>query len=79
MKLNVELIQYIETLVKTARSVGIEDLIIEPDLIRGMDEDQTIVLFHSTDVPVLPFTSIGLSRISTFLKVLRELKSILIR
>jgi hypothetical protein len=66
MNLNPETIQFLEQIVKTARMVGIEDVIIEPTTIRGMDEDRTIVLYHTANIPTLPFDAIGLSRIGTF-------------
>lgn len=67
MKLNTATIQFIENTVSTARSVGIEDIIIEEDVIRAADEAKTVLVYHTNNIPDLPFKSIGLSRIGVFL------------
>lgn len=73
-KIDTKIIQYIENVVTTAQKVGIEDLIIEEDLIRGIDESRTVVMNHTTNIPDLPFTGIGLSRINVFLSRLQIIK-----
>ena len=45
----------------------INNIIIEPDRVRGIDDDSSVVMLHETDVPLLPFTSIGLNRIDVFI------------
>jgi len=67
MKLTPETIAYIVNAIKTAKLVGIEDVIIEPDMVRAMDPSNSVVLFQNTDVPDMPFGSIGLTRINTLL------------
>lgn len=66
MKLDPEQIKFITKIVTTAQLVGIDGIIIEPDLVRGMDEDKTVVMLQDTNVVAMPFDSIGLNRISTF-------------
>lgn len=63
MKLDIDTISYILNVVKTARLVGIDSIIIEPNLVRAVDESSSVVLFHNQNVPSMPFGSIGLSRI----------------
>ncbi len=74
MKLDEKLIHYIENVVNTAQKVGIEDLIIEEDLIRGIDESRTVVMNHTSNIPDLPFSAIGLSRINVFVSRLHIVK-----
>jgi hypothetical protein len=66
MKLSKELIDYIRTVVKVAKLVGIESVAIEKDLVRAMDENRTVVICHSDDVPDLPFDGIGIGRLDVF-------------
>ncbi len=66
MKLTDELIEYVENVVKTGLSINIENIIIEPGAVRAIDEDRTVVLYQNTDVPDMPFGSIGLSRTGSF-------------
>ena len=75
MKLTEELISYIENVVKTAKSVNIESVIIEPNMVRAIDEARTVVLFQNENVPEMPFGSIGLNRIDVFLSRLIIAKS----
>lgn len=74
MKLDTKILQYIEGVVNTAHRIGIEDLIIEDGLIRAMDENKTVVIHHTKNVPDLPFTSIGIGRINVFLSRLNIVK-----
>lgn len=67
MKLDVNTIAYIQKVVKTAQLVGIDNVIIEPNLTRAIDDDKTVVLFQDENVPDMPFGSIGLNRISVFM------------
>lgn len=63
MKLDTDTISYILNVVKTARLVGIDSIIIEPNLVRAVDESSSVVLYHNQNVPAMPFGSIGLSRV----------------
>lgn len=67
MKLDPETVAYTLNVVKTARLVGIDNIIIEPNLVRAMDDSNSVVLFQDEDVPDMPFGSIGLTRIDTFM------------
>ena len=67
MKLSTDEIAYIQKVVKAAQMVDIDNIIIEPDLVRAIDDDKTVVLFQNEDVPDMAFGSIGLNRISVFM------------
>lgn len=67
MKLDTDSATYILNVVKTARLVGIDNIIIEHELVRAMDDSNSVVLFQNENVPDLPFGSIGLTRIDTFM------------
>jgi hypothetical protein len=67
MKLNPESLAYILNVVKTAKLVGIDNIIIEPNAVRAMDDARTVVLFQSENVPVMEFGSIGLTRIDVLM------------
>jgi len=75
MKLSQDLIDFIETVVKTGQSVNIDNVIIEPDMVRAIDDARTVVLYQDTNVPAMPFGSIGLNRISVLLSRLEIAKS----
>lgn len=66
MKLQSSTIVYIQDVVEAAQVVGIDSVIIEPDCVRGIDENKSVVLLHDKDVPTLEFGSIGINRISVF-------------
>ena len=61
-----DLIKYIEKAVNVAKIAGIDNLIIETDRVRAMDEDATIFICHNEDVPDLPFGAMGMTRIGVF-------------
>ncbi len=67
MKLTQDLIDFIENVVKTGQSINIDNVIIEPGMVRAIDDARTVVLYQNKDVPDMPFGSIGLNRISVFL------------
>jgi hypothetical protein len=67
MKLDANSIAYIQNVSRTAQMVGIDNVIIEPGIVRGIHDDKTVVLVHNKDVPEMSFGSIGINRISTFL------------
>lgn len=66
MKLEAATIEYINSVVKTAQLIGIDNIIIEPDTVRAIDEAKTVVILQTKDVPDMPFGSIGLNRIGVF-------------
>lgn len=67
MNLTNETIKFLQTVVQTAKLVNIDNVIIEPNCVRAIDDDKTVVIYHNEDVPSLPFGSIGLNRINDFL------------
>lgn len=66
MKLSADEIKYIQKIVGTAKLVGIDNIIIEPDLVRAIDDNKSVVLNQSENVPSMSFGSIGLNRLSVF-------------
>lgn len=66
MKVDQASLAYIENVVATAHLIGIDNIIIEPDRVRAVDEDSTVILLQTTDVPQMPFGSVGLNRINIF-------------
>lgn len=67
MKLSPDSLAYVLNVIKTAKLVGIENVIIEPNTVRAVDENRTVVLFQNEDVPALEFSSIGISRLDVLL------------
>lgn len=67
MKVDVQSLAYIQNVVKTAQLVKIGNIIIEPNQVRAIDDEKSVVLFQDVDVPDLPFGSIGLNRIDVFM------------
>jgi hypothetical protein len=67
MKVDAPSLTYIQNVVKTAQLVKIDNIIIEPDKVRAIDEERSVVLFQDVDVPPMPFNSIGLNRIDVFM------------
>lgn len=60
-------INFLLNAVNTAKQLGINNLIIEPNKVRGMDDDRTIVIFKDTGVESFEFGSIGFNRIAEFI------------
>lgn len=50
-------------IIKTAMTLGIENVALEQEKIRGMDDKQTTIILHEHGLD-LPFTAMGLSRLS---------------
>jgi len=67
MKVDAPSLAYIQNVVKTAQLVKIGNIIIEPDKVRAIDDEKSVVLFQDVDVPKMPFNSIGLNRIDVFM------------
>lgn len=61
-------ISIVKMIVETAQSVGIDNVIIEPDCIRAIDDAKTVVLFQNEDVPQISVGSIGMNRIGIFMQ-----------
>lgn len=64
MKLSPDSIRNLKTLLQTVSLVKIDRLIIEGNLIRGVDEDQTVVIVSDTNVPDFGGAIVGLNRLS---------------
>jgi hypothetical protein len=64
MKLNSESIKNLKNLLQTVSLVKIDRMIIEGDLIRGVDEDQTVVIVSDANVPDFNGAKVGLNRLS---------------
>ncbi len=75
MKLTQDHIDFIETVVKTGQSVNIDNVIIEPNMVRAIDDARTVVLYQNKNVPDMPFGSIGLNRINVLLSRLEIAKT----
>lgn len=81
MKLDKEIIDYIFNVVKTGDIVNVDNIIIEPNMVRSMDEERTVGLFTNKNVPDMPFNSIGITRIHDLLSrfsIVKELENFLI-
>lgn len=66
MKLTAETLNFIQRVVNTADLVKIDSIIIEPNAVRAIDDNHTVFIFHTDDVPDMEFGSIGLNRTSVF-------------
>ncbi len=66
MKLEPELIDYISSVVKTSKLVGIDGLKIEPNLISGLAEDNTTFITQSEDIPTIPFDCMCIKNLNGF-------------
>lgn len=66
MNIDITTLNYIKKVVKCASIGKVEGISIEPNLIRGMDDSQTVFLFHTDNIPTFEFGSIGINRLSTF-------------
>lgn len=67
MKLTPQSVAYILNVVKTAKIVGIDNVIVEPGLVRAMDDDNSVVLFQNENVHELECGSVGLTRIDVLM------------
>lgn len=66
MKLSQTSLDYIRNVVSTADLVKIDSIIIEPNRVRGIDENHTVFILHETNVPDLEVGSIGINRMGVF-------------
>jgi hypothetical protein len=64
MRLNSQSIKHLKTLLQTVSIVKIDRIIIEDGTIRGVDDDQTVVIISQTDVPDFEGARVGLNRLS---------------
>ncbi|MGI0075960.1 MAG: hypothetical protein ACREAU_00960 [Nitrosopumilaceae archaeon] len=75
MKANANVIEFLERVADTALMVGIESILIEKQLIRGMDEAKTVAILQQVNDIQLPFSAMGLTRASLFLSRLEIAKT----
>lgn len=66
MKLDKNTVSYIQSVIETAKLVGIDSIIIEPNLVRAIDDNSTVVINQNKDIPEMPFGSIGMNRLDIF-------------
>lgn len=76
MKLTSENIAVIESIISTARLIDIENIIIEPNKIRAIDDNRTVLIFQDKDVPEFEFGTIAFNRLSTFQNRLTAIRSL---
>lgn len=74
MKLDTDIVNYIVDVVRTAKQVGLDRVVIEPGMTRGADEKVTRVMIHPTDI-AMPFGSVAINRIDVFLNRIDLAKS----
>lgn len=67
MKLDQKALTYIQNVVETAALVKIDAVSIEPNKLRGIDDERTVVMFQTHDVPEFEFNSIALNRLDIFM------------
>lgn len=75
MKANANVIEFLQKVAQTAQLVGIDSILIEKQLIRGMDEAKTVAIVHEAQDIELPFSGIGLTRTGLFLSRLEIAKT----
>jgi hypothetical protein len=68
MILDKEVVTYIENLALLCRTAGIESFIIDEGKIRGIDDQKSVVLFDEYISSNLPFSGIGIGRVSSLLQ-----------
>ena len=66
MKLDKNTVSYMQSVIETAKLVGIDSIIIEPNLVRAVDDNTTVIINQTKDVPEMPFGSIGMNRLDIF-------------
>ena len=74
MKLKPEDITFIENVIRTAAIVHIDSIIIEPDRVRALDENTTVLILEEENIPDFDFNSIGLDRVGVLLSRLNIAK-----
>lgn len=76
MKLDQQTLAFLQKTVETISVAKINNLVIEPGRIRAMEENRAVLVFQNTDVPNMPFGSIGISEASTFISRFEIVKSV---
>lgn len=65
MQLSKETVQFIANVIKVARILKIEHLIIDNECVRGHFQDEGSMIIHNTNLPKFEFSVLGISRIDT--------------
>lgn len=66
IKINInDRIDYIKNAALSASALGIENLIIESNMVRGIDEAKVVMIIQENDVK-MPFTALGINRLDVF-------------
>ena len=76
MKLKDETIKYLKNVMTTAQLVGVDVVVIESNLVRGMDDGRSVFILQDKDVPDMEFGAIGITRLSSLtsrMKIAEEL------
>jgi hypothetical protein len=60
LKLDPQLLSYIQNVVNTAEALKIDMAIFEQDMVRGADDNVTIFICHTENVPDIPFTALNI-------------------
>lgn len=66
MKLNTNTINFIKNVIKTARLVDVDNIIIETGKVRAIDDNRTVCLLETENIPEFPFGSMALNRVDIF-------------
>ena len=66
MKLDTDSLNYVKNVVETGQMIGIDNVIIETDRVRAINDEKSVVMFQEENVPDLGF-NVGLNRIGVFL------------
>lgn len=76
MKIDQPTLIYLHKTVQTLLACKINNLIIEPGHVRAMEENRAVLVFQDTDVPDMPFKSIGISEANAFMSRFEIAKSV---
>ncbi len=70
-----QLLNFFENIISVCSSVGIENVIIEDGMIRGINDEKSCVILSSSGIPEFGETKLGLARMSVLSARLNVLKS----
>lgn len=66
MNVDATSLAYIQSVLKTASIVKIGNVVFAPGLVKGADDTKTVIIYQTTNIPDLPFGSIGINRAEVF-------------
>jgi hypothetical protein len=61
-------VKRVTSILKTAQTLNISKIIIEPDCIRGIDDDRLVVIFHNHNEPALSIGTVAINSVDDFLE-----------